>query len=139
MKDMIFHTPTSWRWNKFPEPPEVKASIYADELALRKYEKQVTELIASALEIANPELIPDNFLYVQPKMILNGRPFYHWPGEVEINEYCQLCAGAAMCLREDICIAVKKAVLSLPKEKTEPKEQEVKEETIEDIENQFAE
>ena len=99
MKPYIFHTPTGWKWNKFPDKPTYATSHENANDKLIAYEKQVAELKASALIVANPEIIPTDDLRINL-----GYEFYEWPGEVEIEEYS-----------DENRIHFKQAVLSLPK------------------------
>lgn len=138
--NLIFHTPNGWRWNKFPEKPDrchhcdgIEHRVYflcekcKDEYdaATKAYERQVAELMASALEVANPKLADEKLDSLQWVVLVNETDLYHWLGEVSFEKI--LHCDEYHSHTKSSCY-VTKAVLHLPKEKTEPKEQEVKEE-----------
>src|SRR5688572_29836242 len=95
MLNLIFHTPNGWRWNKFPEKPcECHPSCkhpFQEEGICRQrsgvskeaYESQVAELMASALEVANPDII-DSF-NLKGKLHIHSTDHYH-PIVVKDNE-----------------------------------------------------
>ena len=107
MKDYIFHTPTGWKWNKFPKKPYTEDAFdYAGDLL--RWEEQVSELKASALDVANPDVIPRVGNDGYPIFEKKDGELYHWSGEVRINQiYTRVNRG------EQTYIEV--AVLSLPK------------------------
>ena len=99
--DYIFHVDNVWKWNKFPDKPPLYWTA-----TIEMWEKQVAELKASALDVANPELIED----VKLPFLADEVRLYEWPGKVEIG--VQLKGGGDDGGQRS---SVQVAVLSLPK------------------------
>jgi ribosomal protein S17 len=122
MKDCIFHTPEGWKWNKFPDNPHDRMYEYDDAIKYQNdmyaYEKQVAELKASALEVANPEIFlgdeRGNCIWInRQRFRITDNELYHWPGEVELVQMTPFDSG------------IYKAVLSLPKPEADLKQNEI--------------
>ena len=128
MKSYIFHTPQGWKWNKFPDKPDPLTYGRGQELidALNLYDKQVAELKASALDVANPEIIP-KYLKIP---LTDGVHMCEWPGEVSIKttteEGVAIIRGSRYKKEgsDELKVGIKVAVLSLPKPEADLKNME---------------